>query len=159
VPDRNYYEELIEVRLMIECHAARQGAPRKVCSALDAMEQAVRAMEQLQVGPRYNDYRLFNSWDTKFHQALVESAGNRVLTQAYADLHVHLHVSRLYVLLGGIDTSKAVEDHIRILTAFRDGDPDASEAAVRRHLENARRRLLVNDELTASAKSEETTER
>ena len=136
VPDKKYYIDLMNVRLLLECYAARIGAPQCSSPCLTAMEQAVRSMERLHIGTQYKEYRGFNSWDAKFHQALVESANNLALVQAYLDLHVHLHVARLYVVTGGFDQASAVKDHTRILDAFKKRDADAAEAAVRHHLEN-----------------------
>jgi DNA-binding GntR family transcriptional regulator len=136
VPDRKYYSDLMNVRLLLECYAARVGAPQCRSSCLAAMDRAVRSMERLHIGAQYKEYRGFNSWDAKFHQALVESANNLPLVQVYLDLHVHLHVARLYVVTGGFDQASAVRDHTRILDAFKKRDAAAAEASVRHHLEN-----------------------
>jgi DNA-binding GntR family transcriptional regulator len=136
VPDRRYYLELMDVRLLLECRAARIGAENKNPCSLTAMEQAVRAMEKLPCGSHYREYRVFNSWDAKFHRALMESAGNRPLLEAYNSLHVHLHIARLYMKSGGFDAPTAVSDHRRIMEAVKNADPDAAEEAVRHHLAN-----------------------
>lgn len=135
VPSRRYYTDLMNVRLLMETHAARIGAPQHNTARLAEMEQAVRYMERLHVGKRYKEYRAFNSWDAKFHRAMVDTANNLALSQAYLDLNVHLHVARLYVLTG-FNPESALQDHIRILEAFKKGDPDAAEASVRNHIEN-----------------------
>jgi DNA-binding GntR family transcriptional regulator len=136
VPHKQYYVDLMDVRLLLECHAARIGAVQGNQACLTAMELAVRAMEKLPSGSHYKEYRVFNSWDAKFHRALVASANNVPLVQAYLDLHVHLHVARLYVIAGGFNAASAVRDHALILEAFTAGDPARAEAAVRNHLQN-----------------------
>jgi DNA-binding GntR family transcriptional regulator len=142
MPDKGYYHELIDLRLMLECYAARVGTPLQSSSSLELMEQAVRAMRKLKIGRTYKDYRVFNAWDARFHRALVESCKNRALLQAYRDLNIHLHEARLYVIVGGVDTKAAVRDHELILAKFKAGDAQAAEEAVRNHLNNARKRLL-----------------
>jgi DNA-binding GntR family transcriptional regulator len=136
VPDKQYYSDLMDVRMLLECHAARIGAKRQNAASLAAMQQAVRAMEKLSAGSHYREYRVFNSWDARFHGALVASADSRPLVEAYAGLHVHLHVARLYVVSGGFDAGFATRDHNTILKAFEAGDPEAAERAVKNHLEN-----------------------
>jgi DNA-binding GntR family transcriptional regulator len=136
VPSKQYYLDLMQVRLLLECHAARTGAPHLNPSCITVMEQAVRAMEKLPSGQQYREYRVFNSWDAKFHRAIVESANNLPLVQVYLDLNVHLHLARLYVISGGFNAASAVRDHAAILNAFRTGDAAKAEAAVRNHLEN-----------------------
>jgi DNA-binding GntR family transcriptional regulator len=154
VPDKKYYTDLMEVRLLLECYAARIGAPQCSAACLVAMEQAVRGMERLHVGAHYKEYRVFNTWDAKFHRALVESANNLPIVQAYLDLHVHLHVARLYVITGGFDPAAAVRDHSRILEAFRKGDAEAAEEAVRNHLKNVQvLRNLTAAEVPAEAEA------
>ncbi len=153
VPDRKYYIDLMDVRLLLECHAARVGAANNNSSYLAAMEAAVRAMEKLPSGSRYKEYRVFNSWDAKFHAALVESAESRPLIEAYKGLHVHLHIARLYMRSGGFDVTSAVRDHRRILEAFKTGDPADAEAAVRNHLANIQV-LKRWDEANAEAASQ-----
>jgi DNA-binding GntR family transcriptional regulator len=136
MPDRKYYFDLMDVRLLLECHAARIGAEKKNAACMAAMEQAVRAMEKVPSGSHYKEYRVFNSWDAKFHMALVESAESRPLIEAYGGLHVHLHVARLYMTAGGFDASSAARDHRRIVDALKMANPDAAEEAVRNHLAN-----------------------
>jgi DNA-binding GntR family transcriptional regulator len=136
VPNKQYYRDLMDVRLLLECHAARIGAHKQNPRGLAAMQQAVHAMEKLSAGSHYREYRVFNSWDAKFHGALVASAESRPLIEAYAGLHVHLHVARLYVILGGFDVGYATRDHRTILEAFKARNPEAAEQAVRSHLAN-----------------------
>jgi DNA-binding GntR family transcriptional regulator len=152
MPDKGYYHELIDLRLMLECFAARSGAPMQSSGSTEIMEQAVRAMRKLKVGGTYKDYRVFNAWDARFHRALVESCRNRPLLQAYLDLNIHLHEARLYVIVGGVNTKAAVHDHELILAKFKTGNGEAAEDAVRSHLNNARKRLLGHTDFTPSTR-------
>lgn len=136
LPDKKYYLDLMDLRLLIECHAARIGAQNSNAACITAMDQAVRAMEKLPSGSQYKEYRVFNSWDAKFHKALVENAESRPLIEAYNSLHVHLHVARLYIKVGGFDATAAAVDHRRILEALKGADPNAAEKAVRHHIAN-----------------------
>jgi DNA-binding GntR family transcriptional regulator len=147
VPNRKYYTDLMSVRLLLECHAARAGALQGNPAYISVMEQALRKMEKVRSGSHYREYRVFNSWDAKFHRALVESAENLPLVEAYAGLHVHLHVARLYVLSGGFDAASAVRHHRLILEAYKARDAVAAELAVRNHLENVQ--VLHNAEVLA----------
>lgn len=147
VPDKEYYMELKEVRLLLECKAARMGASRSNSPSIPAMEQALRNMEKVPSGSHYREYRVFSSWDAKFHHAIVESAENRPLLEAYLGLHVHLHIARLYVLSGGFNAACAIQDHRLILDAFKAADSERAESAVRNHLENVQ--VLQNVDVLA----------
>lgn len=139
MPDRQYYIDLMDLRLLLECHAARVGAGKNHASSVAKMEQAIRGMEKAASGSddrSYPHYKAFHSWDAEFHMALVSSVGSQPLVEAYGGMHVHLHIARLYVVSGGFNTVVPVRDHRRILDAFKAGDPEAAEEAVRNHLCN-----------------------
>lgn len=147
VPDKDYYMELKDVRLLLECEAAKRGASQSDSPTIAAMEQALRNMEKVPSGSHYREYRVFSSWDAKFHQAIVASAGNRPMLEAYLGLHAHLHMARLYVLSGGFNAARALQHHRLILEAFKAGDSEGAAAAVRNHLENVQ--VLQNEEVLA----------
>ncbi len=144
MPDGHYYRDLMEVRLLLECQAVRAGASKGVLSSVRKMERAVRAMEKARSGfgstehLDYNAYHVFHSWDEQFHLALVASAENLPLSEAYAGLHIHLHIARLFVRAGSFDTVGPIQHHQEILEAFAAKDPVAAENAVRNHLCNIR---------------------
>jgi DNA-binding GntR family transcriptional regulator len=148
MPDLKYYTDLMEVRLLLECQAAQVGASQNRSTLIANMEQALRNMEKVSSGSLYKEYRVFNIWDARFHQALVESSGNVPLMEAYASLHVHLHIARLYVLTEGFDATAAVGYHRSILEAYKAGDAQRAEAAVRDHLKNIQ--VLRNLEVLAN---------
>jgi DNA-binding GntR family transcriptional regulator len=142
MPDRKYYQNMMELRLLLECHAARIGAALGNRASLTAMEHELHCMEKARPAAhqngfrRYKAYRVFHFHDAAFHQALVASALNEPLVEAYAGMQVHLHLARLYVVSGGFETSSPVKDHAKILDAFRKKNADAAEEAVRNHLSN-----------------------
>jgi len=142
MPDGRYYKDLLNLRLLLECQAARTGATKAISLSVKMMERAVRAMEKAHSRFRkteqanYQAYHDFHKWDEQFHLALVGSAGNQPLTEAYNGLHVHLHIARLLVISGGFDTVRPVQDHRKILAAFEACDPVAAEEAVRTHVCN-----------------------
>lgn len=142
MPDRNYYRHMMELRLLLECHAARIGAALNHQPSLAAMEQSLRAMDKARSTTRqngfrhYKAYRIFHSHDAEFHRALVGSAQELPLLEAYTGMQVHLHLARLYVVSGGFETTSPVHAHRKILDAFKAKDADAAEAAVRDHLSN-----------------------
>lgn len=142
MPDGQYYIDLMDLRLLLECHAARIGAGKNDSSSIAKMEQAIRGMEKAAAGSYdqgyrdYKAYHVFHSWDAEFHLALVRSAASRPLVEGYSGMHVHLHIARLYVISGGFNTVVPIQDHRRILDAFKARDPEAAEEAVRNHLCN-----------------------
>jgi len=90
--------------------------------------------------PGYAAYAAFTRQDAEFHHLLAELSGNRPLRDAVVRLRFHLHLFRLHFPAShqGIST----DEHIVIVRAIRDGDPDAAEAAMRAHVTAARERHL-----------------
>jgi DNA-binding GntR family transcriptional regulator len=147
-PDRRYFHDLLDFRILLEGHCALVGAPKRLPAILQAMDAALRRMAGTRtLGTRYREYRRFVHADHVFHQALVDSAENLVISQTYASLNVIITQSRLYLNRGstGRAASEVVEEHRRILRAFREGDGGAAREGLREHLENGRRRLLSVD--------------
>jgi DNA-binding GntR family transcriptional regulator len=144
-PSASYLSALTEYRIVIESHCARVGAAKQNKATLTQMRQAYAKMDAVPLlGTRYREYRRFVEWDGKFHQILVDSAANEVMTVTYASLHALLVQSRLYRNREGGSTPSAevMSEHRRILDAFENGDGEAAALAVREHLEGGRRRLI-----------------
>ena len=146
-PERAFLDGLLDFRALVEGHCARIGAPRRSPEVLQTMESAFAQMAKTKrLGTRYREYRRFVHEDARLHQAIVESAGNPATSQIYANLHAVLLQSRLYVTLPSNDDARAEQvlaEHRAILEAFRAGDGEAAERAVREHLAGGRRRLLI----------------
>lgn len=153
-PSASYLASLTEFRIVVEAHCAEVGAPKRRKSVVAQMRQAYEKMAAVPLlGTRYREYRRFVEWDGKFHQILVDSAENEVMSSTYESLHALLIQSRLYRNREGGSTpsSEVVGEHLTILEAYEAGDGAAAAAAVRAHLEGGRRRL-INREIERSGK-------
>ncbi|MFY1695396.1 GntR family transcriptional regulator [Solwaraspora sp. WMMA2101] len=155
---RDEFDELVDMRLILETAAARRAATRATRteeSAVPAGDPAVpagdpAATDQLRAaatlpGPvpdaqGYASIAAFTTADARFHQLLAERSGNRMLHDAIVRLRPHLHLFRLHFPPTHYRTSGA--EHHRIVDAIDAGDPDRAEAAVRDHLLAARERHL-----------------
>ncbi len=110
-----------------------------------ALRAAVERMAKTRrLGRKYKEYRRFVAADALFHQTIVDSAGNEVISGLYASMHAILLQSRLYLnrQSGSARADEVGEEHARILKAFEAGDADAAEVALRHHLDGGKRRLL-----------------
>jgi DNA-binding GntR family transcriptional regulator len=153
-PSAQYLADLLEYRIVIEAHCALLGAPRKDPQILGHMHQAFDRMAAIpRLGTRYREYRRFVQADAWFHQLLVDSACNEVMSTTYESLHAILIQSRLYRTRegGSAPSSEVMQEHAVILEAFDAGDGPAAQAAVRRHLEGGRRRLISREFARAAA--------
>jgi DNA-binding GntR family transcriptional regulator len=129
---RAEFEELVEMRLILEPAAARRAAT----GDLDAV--ALRAEADLP--DRDAGIAAFTAQDARFHHLLAELAGNRMLHEAIVRLRSHLHLFRLHFPAAHYGIS-AREHHV-VVDAIAARDPDAAGAAMRQHIAAARERHL-----------------
>ena len=152
-PSAKYLADLLNYRIMLESHCALIGAPKCDRQILAFMHQAYERMAAVpRIGTRYRQYRRFVQADAWFHQLLVDSAGNEVMSATYESLHALLIQSRLYRTRegGSAAASEVLDEHTVILRAFDAGDGPAACEAVKAHLEGGRRRLIAREVARAS---------
>lgn len=144
-PTAGYLHSLLDCRVVLEGHCARIGAPRKDPKVLDVLRSAYLEMAAIPaIGTKYREYRRFVQADARFHQAIVDSAANEVISGLYEGLNAIIMQSRLYRdRQGGSSRAHEVlDEHRRILATFEAGEGEAAARMLREHLEGGRRRLL-----------------
>jgi DNA-binding GntR family transcriptional regulator len=139
---RPEFEDLFEMRLLLECAAAARVARRRADGDLgdqdvdDLVEEA--DLPDSIAGDGYAGHAPFTAQDTLFHERVAAAGGNPLLHAAIVRLHAHLHLHRLHFPTTHLGTSG--DEHRRIVAAIAAGAPDAAADAMRRHLEAARDR-------------------
>ena len=102
---------------------------------VDSMEKAVKAEDA------YN-YHLLN---LKFHDRLVEMAGNSKLTAIYRKLIKELSLFRRLNLVDGWLLPISASEHRQIIKAIASGDPEAAGKAMFAHVMDSKERTIEND--------------
>lgn len=144
-PTLTYLRDLLDFRAVLEGYCIRIGAARRDPAVIATLQAAVERMAKTRyLGTRYKEYHQFIAADAQFHQAIVDSGDNEMISNLYASMHAILLQSRLYLnRQGGSARAEEVgEEHAKILAAFIAGDSDTAEATLRQHLEGGKRRLL-----------------
>lgn len=129
----NSTHELMEVRFYFEQIAARLAAvraqPGDIAFLAGIHESMIDAMEQ-------GDLAVFAQHDFLFHFALARIAGNRILRKIITVIREMMQqFINNYSRLPGAP-GVAVEDHLRIIRAMEQHDPEAAEQAMKFHLQH-----------------------
>jgi DNA-binding GntR family transcriptional regulator len=127
--DRAQLDDLFEFRLLIEPHAARKAAEG----------MADNDMAALVSGETAPSHDAFADMDTEFHRLIAHGAGNHLIADSLARLHIHVHIFRS--CFRSEITEEAVHEHNAIIAAIRGRDGAKAEAAMRRHIELSYGRL------------------
>ena len=131
-------DELVGRRLAVSIAPA---ALKEIRALVEQMEQAVRAKD----APRYHLLNL------RFHDRLVELAGNRKLTAIYRKLIKELSLFRRLNLADGVLMPISAGEHRRIVKAIASGDADAAGRAMHGHVMQSKERTIRNHQRPAAA--------
>ena len=123
--------DLLEVRKMLEPKAARLAATRANETQLKKIEQEQSAVEQEE-----RNWTEIAKHDFLLHAAIVEAAGNPILTEVIKALNPLLWRSREVTASRAPDRTRMLNDHEAIVTAIVRGEADQAERAMLEHLHN-----------------------
>lgn len=139
--------EIFEVRAVMDLYVGRKLAQGITPTEVRELRQLVDAMEQAVKIDNAHDYHRFN---LKFHDRLLELAGNGKLLATYRRLVNELSLFRRQNLTAESMTVYSRE-HRQIVKAIAAGDPEAAGQAMYQHVMNSRERTLRNYEQKLAA--------
>ncbi|HEY5628873.1 MAG TPA: GntR family transcriptional regulator [Candidatus Limnocylindrales bacterium] len=130
--------EAYEVRTALESLGARLGVPRMTD---DDLAEITELHEALQAAVAARDRHLLAERDAAFHARLLALSGNSMLARVWRSLEP---VSRTYLTLiaPNADPAWTAGLHPPILRALKARDPEAVQAALVRHFDEASRHML-----------------
>lgn len=131
--------QLFDVRHVLEVHAVSSAILSS--EGVTELKRLADQMSSTPDGATYSDYKDYLFLDNDFHRTLVGLAGNTFLLKAWQDLHVHLHLSRLYTGVGLIDKKDSAGEHNEIVDALLQNDKDAAVELVSQHIKRVELRL------------------
>ncbi|MER8400118.1 GntR family transcriptional regulator [Mesorhizobium sp. M0306] len=135
------FDELYELRLLLEPHAAAKAAALMDEAKLAVLQESAGVMARREGKDERLRYSNFARQDAVFHDRVMEFADNELVRETLAHQHTHFHIFRL--MFHSRVTEEALDEHEAILAAFAAADPAAAEQAMRRHIEHSRDRLLL----------------
>ncbi len=130
--DQSELADLYELREMLEMSALRKGMSRHESATV---AQLAKALDDLRAAVRKNDPLAYLAADTRFHQAIVDMAGNRRLSEMYATL---VEQGKCFMLGRGPESMaryrKGRDQHGPIFEAVRRGDARRAARLLAEHL-------------------------
>jgi DNA-binding GntR family transcriptional regulator len=145
------YEEVSQIRQMIECYAIDllkasnvRDLP-KVNLALERASKLPMPLNTVEPVELLNRIRVF----LEFHSSLVESSGNSRLNNIYHSISFNLaRYQFIYFHIHGT-AQHSLDDHRKILEFIKNGDYDQAKEELRRHVDYAVE--LVKNKISHSA--------
>jgi DNA-binding GntR family transcriptional regulator len=134
--------EIYEVVMALETASAEIIA-EKPPAARDAIAEELAAVNAgMAEALARDDLLAWAGADGRFHQLLVERAGNSRLSRIFASIMDQSHRARMLTLRLRPRPTVSVEEHAAIVTAIQHGDPRLARDSARAHRLRARDQIL-----------------
>jgi DNA-binding GntR family transcriptional regulator len=135
----NSFQELCEVRRIIEPDTAAMAAERATAGQIDAL----RAASELKYTPGQPDtYEAYLRANSRFHRALARCTGNTLL-EAMVTSALDRHQRPLYLGLDvGLDAAAATSEHRQLVTAIEQRDAARARSVMVDHVSRAEERIV-----------------
>jgi DNA-binding GntR family transcriptional regulator len=143
--DFDVFDELYDLRVLIECHAARQLATAESRPGLAALADVwlVPAAE------RISDSAAVGALDEQFHAMLVAAGGNREMARVHLEITERIRIIRRLDFTKPARVEATYDEHARILRAITRRRADDAASLLRAHVEQSKLevRLITVDML------------
>lgn len=130
--------ELCELRGVLEAGAARLLAAR---DGRAAGAELARLVKESRSALARRDWDACEALDTRFHETLVERAGNALLAESYRGLSDRVRALRRHLPRTRERVARGLEEHEAIAKAIGKGDGDGAAARIAGHVGNVERLL------------------
>lgn len=132
ITEQHDIENLIEVRIGLECLAVVRTAHSSTEADLNALDALLEKMKRSK-----DDHKRFAVLDVEFHLTIAKASGNPLLSDMISMIRGQLmrSLSRVLAMPNGIPLS--LKEHVRIVESIRRHDSEAAREAISAHLNNA----------------------
>jgi DNA-binding GntR family transcriptional regulator len=138
--DQQKFENLCEVRMLLEPFAAARAAVHMSEDSINALESLANSMKLLERNSSKDAYGQFAQSDSQFHNLIALGSGNELVHSLLSNIHTHVHLFRLFYHSRA--TADANDEHDQIIDALRRRDPDAAATFMRHHIECSKARFI-----------------
>lgn len=132
--DFQIFDELYDLRVLIECHAVRRLAEADERPAMRPLAEAWLVTPE----ERNGDGDRVSQLDERFHAMLVEASGNRSMARVHHEITERIRIIRRldFTKAARIDTT--YDEHARILRAIARRRADEAQRLLRAHIEQSK---------------------
>lgn len=131
---------MFEAMSVLEGSCARLAAECLTNRDLERMEQI---HEQLEISHRNGDPEGYMSWNREFHEFVQEKAGNPVLRKIASGLRDVILLHRYHQIYRPGRFDESMEEHRRLVEAFRARDSQRAERLMQAHLQKQCQALVT----------------
>ena len=134
-------QEIYQILTALECMAAELLAARKPgVKELAPLVDATKAMDK---ALKADDLAAWAAADERFHQHLVDLAGNRQLQATVLNYWDRAHRARMFSLRLRPRPVNSTKEHMAMVERLRAGDAEGAVRVTRAHRERARQELVA----------------
>lgn len=128
--DFKYFEDLYEIRVMMETTAIARIVTEKLTPALDPL----REIWCVSAKKRERDPAKAAALDEGFHAGLVAAVGNLEMARMHADVTERIRIIRRLDFTKPLRVAATYEEHADILKSISAGDANRAQQMIRAHI-------------------------
>jgi len=132
VTEQHDIEDLMEIRMALEAVTAANAARRADTETLGNLKDLLERMSKCT-----HDQRRFAALDLEFHMTLTRASKNPLIMDLISTVRSQLERTVNRVLELPNARPRSHEEHMLIVKAIEDGDPEAARQAMQNHLSSA----------------------
>lgn len=132
-------QDIYAIRQLVEGLAGRWAAERISEGELKDLQKTFELMEFY---GQKQDLEEVTELDNKFHQAIYEASGSRILYLTLRNLHEYAQMARIRSLAFRNRLPQTLTEHKAILEAIRSKDADGAEKALSEHVRNVYQNIM-----------------
>lgn len=132
--DFDRFDELYDLRILLECHAVHFLAQMEDRAPLQALAEIWLAP----VGARLDDGALVGRLDEQFHALLVQASGNREMARVHGEITERIRIIRRLDFTKSARVDATYDEHARILRAITRRRGDEAQRLIRAHIEQSK---------------------
>jgi DNA-binding GntR family transcriptional regulator len=132
--DFDQFDEIYDLRILIECHAAQ-----RLCEAepRDALHELASAW-LVPAAERSSDPEAVRELDGQFHHRLVLAAGNREMARVHREITDRIRIVRRLDFTKPARIDATYDEHARILRAITRRRAEEAQRLLRAHIEQSK---------------------